>query len=233
MTNPPEQNWPCDRLIIHGPHESADGSRKCMGITNEEYIRHVMPALKQCDEFATHLPHGNCPGKESTEEREPVRARMPEARCLNFQMHAAHRWSDDRGLNYSWCKGLDAMTAALISTKEVPDIILSVEHTHEIQCPLFRTPGKDVPLHEPHTWTANTAAGFVEYSCPGSSEETSPPKWEYHVEKHEDGSYLVVKKRGDGFDPNWESKVAKYNNGVYARIVADALNGGAILGFEV
>ncbi|MFE9742978.1 hypothetical protein [Streptomyces sp. NPDC006477] len=62
------QKWPCDRLIIHEAHESSDGSKKCMGITNDEYIRHVMPALKLCGDNATHLPHGHCPGRDSLEE---------------------------------------------------------------------------------------------------------------------------------------------------------------------
>jgi hypothetical protein len=77
MSSPQEENIrPCMKTTMHDSHTwpmSAMGGDEptiytCSGVTNEDYIRHVMPALKQCDEFATHLPHGHCPGKESAEE---------------------------------------------------------------------------------------------------------------------------------------------------------------------
>lgn len=57
--------------------------------------------------------------------------------------------------------------------------------------------------------------------------------WQYHVVPDNRGKHSVVKKRGDGKDPQWEKTMAEYTSPVYARIVADVLNGGIILGFEV
>jgi len=156
---------------------------------------------------------------------------LPEEQCTRIEMHAGHKYSNDRGLNYQWCPGMDMATATRLT-----------DHTAHFpgHCGVEKK-------HGSHLWR-----GSQVFECSGSllttpsvkddtpderqcdiKEVHGPHQWSYHIEKHEDGSYLVVKKRGDGFDPNWESKVGKYSSPYYARLVADVLNGGVLLGYEM
>jgi len=276
-SEPPEQKWPCGRLVIHEPHESADGTKKCMGITVDEYVRHVMPALVPCDDNATHLPHGHCPGKESTEEPLYISSNSS-VWCANREAHEAHRWSADSGLNYKNCPGIGKSDAVLLGhgivapsgkfycknvkgcTGHIPTVPLTGggEPTQQF-CGLHGP-------HVPHTWHEGISPTVSKSSatlrkCPGyeytldeaspsfeyhdalevlknrtsevahDPEKASTPKWNYYCETYEGGNLTkVVKRYGDSRSGGI---IAEYRNPVYARIVADALNGGVILGFEV
>lgn len=71
----------CSKITPHAAHDFSDYALllRCPGVSGKpitqkrgpEFVNLIMdelPEFQRCTDNATHLPHGRCPGKESTEE---------------------------------------------------------------------------------------------------------------------------------------------------------------------
>ncbi|GAA2554763.1 hypothetical protein GCM10010423_64920 [Streptomyces levis] len=197
----------CGNAEPHAGHNyiQDDKHYRCRGVAGDDNV-----SVLECVNRGTHSPHLWQLTEGASFLRCPgVSNSMPMKQCAHPEIHLGHRWSEDKGLNYVLCGGRKFDLTFCGKTS----------------------------AHDTHMWVS---ANGSTAECPGVQDikttelSDSPKKWSYHVEKHEDGvHYLVVKKRGDGFDPNWEKQVGKYTSPYYARLVADVLNGGVLMGFEV
>lgn len=100
----------CSKITPHAAHNFSDYALllRCPGVAGKPKTQKRGPSpslvivdevpaafFQRCNEFATHLPHGVCPGKESTEERDTQIPSDEEPACTITKPHERHVWEEN------------------------------------------------------------------------------------------------------------------------------------------
>lgn len=173
----------CSKITPHAAHNFSDYALllRCPGVAGKPKTQKRGPSpslvivdevpaafFQRCNEFATHLPHGVCPGKESTEE--PATPKFPSVN--------SHWVNKNRPEEVAEVQSVDVLSLRLVfvtNAKQANTNDWTIETFYKHYEPLEE---EDEPActvtkpHERHVWEQ----GDQVYGCPGVVDVNAYPK---------------------------------------------------------